>query len=118
MEMAEQMGRENMFIFGNTVEEIESLRTSGYNPSLYYESLPELQEAVQQIRSGYFSPFQPDLFTWLMDDIIHHDRFCLLADFKSYIECQQKVEDTFMVKLFLFIMYNLNNNVCDRLECL
>ena len=116
--MAEQMGRENMFIFGNTVEEIESLRASGYNPSLYYESLPELQEAVQQIRSGYFSPFQPDLFTWLMDDIIHHDRFCLLADFKSYIECQQKVEDTFMVKLFLFIMYNLNNNVCDRLECL
>ena len=95
--MAEQMGRENIFIFGNTVDEIDALRASGYNPSLYYESLPELQEAVEQIRGGYFSPFQPDLFTWLMDDTIQHDRFCLLADFRSYLDCQRKVERTFLV---------------------
>ena len=99
MEMSEQMGRENIFIFGNTVEQIEAIKRDGYNPSVYYEALPELQEAVEQIRSGYFSPFEPDLFTWLMDDTIQDDRFCILADFRAYLDCQLQVEKTFMVSV-------------------
>ena len=97
--MSEQMGRENIFIFGNTVEQIEAIKRDGYNPSVYYEALPELQEAVEQIRSGYFSPFEPDLFTWLMDDTIQDDRFCILADFRAYLDCQLQVEKTFMVSV-------------------
>ena len=97
--MAEQMGHENMFIFGKTVGEIQSLKSSGYNPAEFYEDIPELQEAVQQIKSGYFSPFQPDLFSWLMDDLLQDDRFCLLADFKAYLECQRRVEKTFLVRI-------------------
>ncbi|KAI6657743.1 Glycogen phosphorylase, liver form-like [Oopsacas minuta] len=98
VEMSEEMGRENIFIFGNTVEQIEAIKSAGYEPSVYYESIPELQEAVGQIRSGYFSPFQPDLFSGLMDDTLQYDRFCILADFRAYLDCQLEVEKTFMDK--------------------
>ena len=69
----------------------------GYNPRTYYETDPELRKALNQISSGYFCPNEPGLFTELVDDLLNNDRFKVCADFKSYIHCQERVNQTFQV---------------------
>uniref|UniRef100_H2Y4R4 Alpha-1,4 glucan phosphorylase n=1 Tax=Ciona savignyi TaxID=51511 RepID=H2Y4R4_CIOSA len=95
VEMAEEMGGENIFIFGMKVHEVEELDRSGYNARSFYESVPELKTALDQISSGYFSPLEPDQFQHFVDNLINHDRFKLLADFQSYVECQDRVSEAF-----------------------
>ncbi|KAK3849682.1 hypothetical protein Pcinc_043570 [Petrolisthes cinctipes] len=85
------MGRENIFIFGMTVEEVEELKKTGYNAHHYYDNLPELRQCIDQIQSGFFSPNNPDQFKDLVNILMHHDRFYLFADFESYIKCQDEV---------------------------
>eukprot|EP00118_Oscarella_pearsei_P024881 m.307012 g.307012 ORF g.307012 m.307012 type:complete len:885 (+) comp41816_c0_seq1:78-2732(+) len=95
VEMREEMGEENIFIFGMTVEEVTELGKKGYDPKKYYESVPELKRALDQVRSGYFTPGQPDTFHELYDHLLHHDRFYLLADFEAYVKCQDRVSEVF-----------------------
>jgi starch phosphorylase len=68
VEMMQEMGSENIFIFGMTVDEVQKLKSSGYNPKKYYDENAELKMAVDQIQSGFFSPSEPTLF----HDIVHH----------------------------------------------
>lgn len=98
VEMAEEMGRENIFIFGMTVDEVEKLRKDGYVPRKYYESNPELKKAIDQIHNGFFSPDEPGLFHDLTGHLLHHDTYCLLADYKSYVECQERVSEAYRDK--------------------
>ncbi|XP_050406092.1 glycogen phosphorylase, muscle form [Patella vulgata] len=95
VEMREEMGADNIFIFGMTVEEVEELDKRGYVPRVYYEKNAELRQVMDQINTGYFSPENPDLFKDIFNSLMHTDRFRLLADFESYVECQDKVSELF-----------------------
>ncbi|XP_066280309.1 glycogen phosphorylase, muscle form-like isoform X2 [Branchiostoma lanceolatum] len=91
VEMAEEMGRDNIFIFGMTVDEVDELVKKGYKPRDYYEKNDDLRQALDMIRGGFFSPERPDLFHDVVDALLNHDRFCLLADYEAYIKCQDEV---------------------------
>lgn len=64
---------------------------------MYYERSPELKTAIDQIASGFFSPEQPNMFKDLMDNLLNHDRFKLLADFDAYVDCQERVSAAYKV---------------------
>jgi len=91
VEIREEVGAENFFLFGFTAAEVDDLRNRGYNPRSYYESNPLLKEAIDQVRSGYFSRGDAELFKPLVENLLDHDPFMLLADYQSYIDCQDRV---------------------------
>jgi len=91
----EEVGKDNIFIFGHTVDEIMNLRRSGYNHFQYYENNPELKQVLDMIRDGYFSPENRDLFKPIVDSLLYHDTYMLLADYESYISCQEKVGELY-----------------------
>uniref|UniRef100_A0A4W6E6C2 Alpha-1,4 glucan phosphorylase n=1 Tax=Lates calcarifer TaxID=8187 RepID=A0A4W6E6C2_LATCA len=91
VEMAEEAGEENLFIFGMRVHDVEAVDKKGYDAMSYYNQIPELKQAMDQISGGYFSPTQPDLFKDLVNMLMHHDRFKVFADYEDYIKCQEKV---------------------------
>ncbi|RZC37387.1 hypothetical protein BDFB_011167, partial [Asbolus verrucosus] len=95
VEMAEEMGLENIFIFGMTVEEVEELKQKGYNAYDYYNANPELKQVVDQIQNGFFSPNNPDEFKDLADILLKYDRFFLLADYNAYIKKQEEVSNVY-----------------------
>jgi starch phosphorylase len=95
VEIREEVGTENFFLFGLTAEEVHDLRTKGYSPRGYYESNPNLREAIDQIGSGHFSRGDAQLFRPLVDSLLNHDPFLLLADYQSYIECQDRVSSAY-----------------------
>ncbi|KFO60732.1 Glycogen phosphorylase, brain form, partial [Corvus brachyrhynchos] len=96
VEMAEEAGEENLFIFGMRVEDVEALDQKGYNAREYYESLPELRQAIDQISSGFFSPRDPGCFRDVVNMLMYHDRFKVFADYEAYIKCQGQVDQLFM----------------------
>ena len=90
VEIRQQVGAENFFLFGLTEKAVEELKPH-YNPWDYYSANAELQSAIDAIRSGTFSPGNPDLFKPLTDQLLYQDPFMLLADYQSYIDCQERV---------------------------
>lgn len=93
VEIREEVGDENIFIFGLKVDEIEHMRTEGYNPWDYYHSDTELRQVVDQIRSGFFSPENPGLFSSIAHALLDGgDYYMLLADFRAYANAQKEVE--------------------------
>ncbi|XP_077791744.1 glycogen phosphorylase, liver form [Podarcis muralis] len=96
VEMAEEAGEENLFIFGMRVEDVAELDRRGYKAQEYYERLPELKQAMDQIKSGFFSPKEPDLFKDLVNMLFHHDRFKVFADYEAYVRCQDNVSQLYM----------------------
>uniref|UniRef100_A0A6I8PD33 Alpha-1,4 glucan phosphorylase n=1 Tax=Ornithorhynchus anatinus TaxID=9258 RepID=A0A6I8PD33_ORNAN len=96
VEMAEEAGEENLFIFGMRVDDVAALDKKGYKAQEYYEKLPELKQAIDQIAGGVFSPNQPDLFKDVVNMLFHHDRFKVFADFEAYVKCQEKVSQLYM----------------------
>ncbi|XP_044748484.1 glycogen phosphorylase [Coccinella septempunctata] len=95
VEMAEEMGMDNIFIFGMTVDEVEALKRKGYNANDYYSNNPELKQVVDQIRNGFFSPENPNEFQDLTDILLKWDRFYLLADYEAYIKKQEEVSEVY-----------------------
>ncbi|XP_077313872.1 LOW QUALITY PROTEIN: glycogen phosphorylase, muscle form [Lithobates pipiens] len=91
VEMAEEAGEENLFIFGMRVPDVERLDCEGYNARMYYERIPELRQVIDQLNSGYFSPKQPDLFKDIVNMLMNHDRFKVFADYEDYIRSQDSV---------------------------
>ncbi|GAB6058248.1 glycogen/starch/alpha-glucan phosphorylase [Desulfonatronum parangueonense] len=92
VEMLEEIGAENMFIFGHTADEIRDLRRSGYNPWHYCESDPELKKVLSMISQNVFSPRDPGLFAPITDSLLHNgDYYCVLADYRAYVDCQEQV---------------------------
>ncbi len=93
IEIREEVGKENIFIFGLNDKEVELKRREGYNPRDYYDSYPELQQVLNQVRDGYFEPESPELFHPIIRALLDEgDYFMVLADFKSYAEQQLEVE--------------------------
>lgn len=93
VEIGEEVGDENIFIFGLTADEVASVQAKGYRPLDYYNANADLREVLNMIGSGFFSPTEPDRFKPIIDNLLHRgDQYLLLADYASYIECQGKVE--------------------------
>ncbi|XP_072169352.1 glycogen phosphorylase, brain form-like [Diadema setosum] len=95
VEMKEEMGDDNIFIFGMTVEEVTQ-RRPGYNPREYYEKNAELKQAIDQIQGNFFSPNNPGTFQDIVNSLLHHDTYMLLADYESYIAAQERVSELFL----------------------
>lgn len=96
VEMLKHVGEENIFIFGNTTEQVEALRNNGYNPRQSYEQDPELNQALTQIATGAFSPEDPRRYASLFDSLVNFgDHYQLLADYRSYIDTQDKVDELY-----------------------
>jgi starch phosphorylase len=96
IEIREQVGKENIFIFGHTVDEIEEVRNDGYNPQKVYEQDEELKQVIDQIHTGYFSPDQPELFQPITNALLNQgDYFMVLADFRRYVDKQAEVEENY-----------------------
>lgn len=95
VEIRNAVGAENFFLFGKTVPEVQALWRAGYNPRHCYESDPRLSEVLDLVSSGFFSPGDRGLFRPLVDSLLYHDPFLLLADFPSYIDAQGVVENTY-----------------------
>lgn len=91
VEIQEEVGPENFFLFGLTAEEVYEKRAKGYNPQDYYHSQPELKLALDRISSGFFSHGNTEVFKSLVDLLLYQDPYFVLADYASYIDCQDKV---------------------------
>jgi starch phosphorylase len=95
-EIADAVGRDNIFMFGHSYEELRTLRQDGYDPKAIYAANPELRQALDMIRSGYFSPQNRDLFVPIVDSLLSGgDHYMLLADFDSYVKCQHSVDTAY-----------------------
>ena len=99
VEIHEEVGVDNIFIFGNTVEQVTELLAKGYNPSEYYHRDPELRAVLDWLGSGYFTENEgPDILAPLRDNLIYHDPFLCLADFQAYCDAQDLVSEAFLDK--------------------
>ncbi|HDR1288759.1 TPA: glycogen/starch/alpha-glucan phosphorylase [Pasteurella multocida] len=92
VEILDNVGQEHIFIFGNTVEEVEALRRHGYRPFDYYQNDEELRKVVDQIVSGRFSPTDANRYHQLLQSLQYHDYYQAFADFRSYVDMQQNVD--------------------------
>jgi starch phosphorylase len=96
VEILEEVGPDNIFIFGLTVEEVKALVKKGYQPYDYYQKDEELRAVVDWVGSNYFTPDDPPgVLSSLQANLMHQDPFLVLADFAAYVEVQKKVDATF-----------------------
>jgi len=91
VEILEEVGRENMFIFGMNAGEVESLHAKGYRPRDFYEKNGELREAIDMMSGNFFNPDEPGIFGGLVDELLNRDFYCVLADYEDYIARQEDV---------------------------
>jgi starch phosphorylase len=83
-------------LFGLTTQEVQSLKASGYNPRSYYDSNAALRETIDLISSGFFSNGDRELFRPLVDSLLLGDEYMLLADYQSYLDCQDRVSQAYL----------------------
>jgi starch phosphorylase len=91
VEILEEVGEENFFLFGLDAEEVHDLKSRSYVPLSWYEESPQIRVAINQIASGAFSRGDTMLFRSLVDHLLQRDDYLLLADFQSYLDCQDRV---------------------------
>jgi starch phosphorylase len=92
IEIREEAGAENFFLFGLTAQEVAELKQQGYKPWEYYEQNAELKQTIDRIASGFFSHGDRNLFKPLVDSLMYNDPYMLFADYQDYIDCQDKVD--------------------------
>ena len=92
VEILDNVGEDHIFIFGNTVEQVEALRREGYRPFDYYQNDEQLREVIDQIIRGDFSPEEPNRYHSLIQGLQYHDYYQSFADFRSYVEAQKTVD--------------------------
>ena len=93
IEIGNEVGEDNIFIFGLTAAEVAKVKAEGYQPWNYYHANGELRAVIDMIGSGFFSPDEPDRFKPIVDTLLQHgDHYLLLADYSAYIACQERVE--------------------------
>jgi starch phosphorylase len=99
VEIMEEVGEENIFIFGLTADQVVSLRNGGYNPRAYYDSDAELRQTLDSISRGDFSPEEPSLFSPIVESLLNQgDYYMLLADYRAYVTAQEAVGKLFLDK--------------------
>jgi starch phosphorylase len=91
IEIREEVGSDNFFLFGLTAEQVLELKTQGYRPRDYYERNVMLRDVLDLITSGALSEGDAKLFSPIVDNLLWHDPFLLLADYQAYVDCQDQV---------------------------
>ncbi|MBC7970251.1 MAG: glycogen/starch/alpha-glucan phosphorylase, partial [Verrucomicrobia bacterium] len=95
VEIREEVGADNFFLFGLTTPEVYELKAKGYNPWQYYNDNPELKAAMDRIASGGFSNGDTNLFNALVSTLLYKDDYLLMADYQAYIDCQDRVSQAY-----------------------
>jgi len=96
VEIKEEVGDENIFIFGHTDEQIRARKEEGYDPAALVAASPLLQRVLHLLKCDFFCPGEPGAFRPLFDDLITGDYYFLLGDFADYLACQQRVATAFL----------------------
>ena len=96
VEIREEVGAENFFLFGLTATQVMELKRTGYNPRHYYDRNANLRQVIDQIASGTFSSGDQSLFRPIVDSLLDGDEYLVLADYKSYVDCQQRVSQAYL----------------------
>ncbi len=95
VEMKQEIGEENMFLFGLLTEEVAATKRAGYDARQLYYSDRQIRSAIDGVMRGSFSPDEPGRFNGMMNQLLNDDHFLVLADFRSYAACQRVVEDAY-----------------------
>jgi starch phosphorylase len=95
IEIREEVGADNFFLFGLTAQQVEQKKAEGYNPRTYYDANPSLREIIDALGGGEFSHSDRSLFEPLVQSLLHRDDYMLLADYQSYVDCQDKVSTAY-----------------------
>ena len=98
VEIREEVGADNFFLFGLTVDEVARMKAGQYQPMDYYRNNEELRGVIDLILSGHFSRGDRELFRPLVESLLHHDEYLLFADYQDYINCQEQVGEAFRDK--------------------
>jgi starch phosphorylase len=99
VEIMEEVGEENIFIFGLTADQVTDLRNGGYRPKDYYDRDAELRQTLDSISRGDFSPEEPQLFAPIVESLLHQgDYYMLMADYRAYVTTQEAVGKLFLDK--------------------
>jgi glycogen phosphorylase len=95
VELRDEVGADNFFLFGQSASGVEELRRTGYRPDDCYRSNAELAAVIDLLRSGFFSRGDPELFEPLVRGLLDYDPYFVLADFPAYLECQRRVGEAY-----------------------
>jgi starch phosphorylase len=120
IEMWEEVGNDNIFIFGLRAPEVNELQAKGYNPWDFYHKNDTLKKVMDLIALGFFSPEEPQLFRPIYDSLLNGgDRYMVMADFESYIKCQQALSDAYRddnrwTKMSILNVANMGKFSSDR----
>ena len=90
VEIREEVGAENFFLFGLTADQVQQMKSEGYNPRAFYDASPRLRVVLDSLITGVFSRGDRDLFRPIYDSLLSRDDYMLLADYQSYIDCQDR----------------------------
>ena len=96
VEIRDAVGPENFFLFGLTADEVIRLKSDRYVPRSFYDSNPELREAIDLVAGGFFSNGDRELFRPLVDSLMDRDDYMLLADYQAYVDCQRRVSHAYL----------------------
>ncbi|WP_455220613.1 glycogen/starch/alpha-glucan phosphorylase [Kaarinaea lacus] len=96
IEIREEVGKDQFFLFGLTEYEVAELKAGGYRPMDYFHANDELRDVIKLITSGFFSSGDTELFKPLMDNLLHHDPYMVLADYASYAHCQAHINNVYL----------------------
>ena len=119
IEIREEVGASNFFLFGLKADEVQEMKDSGYNPREYYDNNAKLKEVIDQINSGDYSDGDSSLFEPLMSSLLNQDPFMLLADYQSYIDCHKRIGKAYLdqenwTKMSILNVARMGNFSSDR----
>jgi len=98
VEIREEVGADNIFIFGLLADDVVKLKSNGYNPKAYYEKNAELKLLVDMIAANFFNPKEIGIFDDMIRGLMNVDYYCLFADYQSHIDAQDKVSELYQKK--------------------
>jgi starch phosphorylase len=98
VELREEIGAENFFCFGLKAHEALELKSHGYRPRDYYESDEEIAAVIDMIADGFFSRGDKELFKPVVNKLLEHDPYLVLADFPAYAQCQRQVDRAYKAR--------------------
>lgn len=114
VEILEEVGPENMFIFGLNADQVVELRREGYDPGSYVAKSAMLQQVMRLLKTDFFSPLEPGLFRPIYDELMQYDEYCLMADFDAYVEAQDQAEKAYLERTRWTRMSILNVARCGK----
>jgi starch phosphorylase len=95
IEIREEVGEDNFFLFGLTVPEVQALMRAGYNPQTYIDRSQRLRDVIGLLESGFFSPSEPGRFAAIVNSLRHHDPYMVCADFDAYVAAEAAAAQAF-----------------------